>query len=165
MKPMLLRLYRNFGFSFLSVVLVAVGILSYLTWKFRDTSPASPLYQWAIINHVWINFILVIIAISFGFVWSHISFHEIQQREKQSRKVIDVVMLFLSTDERAILNYLVEKKGEASQADVSRLEGMNRVKAFRTLQKMQQRNLLEITSFGKVRKVRLKENIYDSLVG
>lgn len=68
-------------------------------------------------------------------------------------------MLFLNKEEKEIIKYLVEKKGETTQAEISRLPGLNRVKAYRSVQKMQQKKLIEVVSHGKVRKIKLRKDI------
>ena len=76
-----------------------------------------------------------------------------------------MLLIFLNNDEREIINLLVKQNGTANQADISRLQGMNRVKAFRSLQKMQDKKLIDIISHGKVRRVTLKDNILHLLSG
>jgi len=78
--------------------------------------------------------------------------------------MLDMILVFLSKEEREIINFLVEKNGTSTQADISRLPGMNRVKAHRSMQKMQEKNLLDITAHGKVRNVALKQNIMNTLM-
>lgn len=75
-----------------------------------------------------------------------------------------MLFLFLNNDEKEIINYLIQNKGTAGQADIARLPGMNRVKAFRSLQKMQEKNLIDITAHGKIREILLKENILNMLI-
>ena len=57
------------------------------------------------------------------------------------------------------------QRKKAKQAEIARLEGMGRVKAHRALQKMQEKNLVEIIPYGKIRKIILKDNIRNSLTG
>ena len=73
-------------------------------------------------------------------------------------------MLFLSREEREIVNFLVENKGITTQAEIARLPHMNRVKAHRSLQKMSQKQIIELIAHGKIRKVHLKENILQLLM-
>ena len=104
------------------------------------------------------------ISVFFGFYTSKVLYSKLKKRTKTSKSILDVVLLFLGEDEKSIINFLVEKKGQTTQAEISRLSNMNRVKAHRSLQKLQVKQLIDIVSHGKVRKIKLKENIYDLLL-
>ena len=41
---------------------------------------------------------------------------------------------------------------------------MNRVKAFRSLQKMKENNLIDVSAHGKIRKISLQKEILDTLL-
>ena len=83
--------------------------------------------------------------------------------KKESGKLLKMLFLFLSDDEKNIINCLVDNKGVVGQVDISRLPNMSRVKAFRSLQKMQAKNLIDIVAHGKTRKISLRENILNML--
>ena len=157
------RLLRNVGFGLLTTLLVVTSTITFLTYHYRNATPANTLFHWAIQNHLIVVTILVILSVAFGFALSYLSGHELSKKERESKSVLDVVMLFLNADEKRILHYLVEQSGKATQAEISRLEGMDRVKAFRTVQKMTEKNLITVEAHGKVRKVQLKEGIYELL--
>ena len=72
--------------------------------------------------------------------------------------------MFLGDEEKKIMSYMIQNNGVAAQADIARLPNMNRVKAFRILQKMQQNNLIEIIPHGKVRNIQLQKHIQEVLL-
>ena len=109
-------------------------------------------------------FILIIIAAAVGFSLSSMLYGQVRKKEEHTKSTLETVLLFLGDEEKDIINYLVEKKGSATQADISRLPKMNRVKAFRSLQKMKDKKLIDIAAYGKLRKVRLKDNILSTLL-
>ena len=59
--------------------------------------------------------------------------------------------------------YLVQHEGSARQSDIARLDNMNRVKAFRTLQRLESRGLVEIAAHGKIRQISLKPHVLHML--
>lgn len=157
------RLYRNLGFGLLTALLIIVSIVVSLTYTYRNATPANMIFHKAIQYHLAIVFALMLLSIAFGFFLSYLSSYEIQRKEQASRNVLDTVLLFLNSEEKGILHFLVEKEGRATQAEISRLPEMNRVKAFRTVQKMVEKNLVDVDAHGKVRNVKLRESIYQLL--
>lgn len=107
--------------------------------------------------------VLVLTAVLYGFVLAYFSYRAIRKESSTTASMLEVILLFLSQEEQTILNHLVQNKGEATQADISRLPSMHRVKAHRLLQKMQNNNLIDVTAHGKVRHVLLKQHIKDAL--
>jgi uncharacterized membrane protein len=161
MKQISWKMLRNLGFGMLTVLLISSISISILTYAHRDSHFSNPLLMFAINNHIIIMIVLAIVSVLFGFVWAGISYSEIEKKTKESRDMLNVVLQFLSKEERDIINLVIEKKGDTTQAEVSRLQNMDRVKAYRSLQKMQAKGLIDIEPHGKVRKIRLKENILD----
>ncbi|MBR9699387.1 hypothetical protein GOV09_02940 [Candidatus Woesearchaeota archaeon] len=156
--------HRNLGFFILVILLVSVSFLAVIIYGVKDLATVSPFLAFAVQYHVVIMMVLIVVSVAFGFFWSHALYSEIRSREKTSRKIMDVVLLFLGTEERKILNFLVEKDGKTTQAHIARIEGMNKVKAFRSVKKMQDKQIVDVVSHGKVRQVLLKENILDILL-
>ena len=158
-----LRVYKSIGISILILLLVSVLLLTIVIEKNENLTATSKIARFAINNHVIIMVILIIIAIALGFLWSDILYSEIEKKKKTTMSILDVVLVFLNQEEKQIINFLVENKGITTQAEITRLPNMNRVKAFRSLQKMQEKKLIEIVAHGKIRKVQLKQNILETL--
>jgi len=104
------------------------------------------------------------VSVAFGFFWSNTLYKEIEKKSKSTRSMLDVVLLFLGSDERKILHFLVENNGKTTQAEISRLDRMNKVKAYRSVKKMQEKQIIDIIPHGKVRKIQLKKNILNTLL-
>jgi|GEM_PF-1444089 len=155
---------KKVGFYVFGVILAVVTGITFLTHAHRDTTAKSWFLAFAITYHTWIMAILVLLSIGFGYFWAFSLYKEIETRDKTSKNMIDVILLFLGIEEKKILKHLVSKKGTTTQADISRIEGMNKVKAHRSLQKLQDKQILIITPHGKVRNIQLKEDILDILV-
>ncbi len=163
MKQKDLRLYHNIGFGVLTFLLIASSVFAIVTYSNRDIYNTSPLFMLAIQYHI-IMIFLIVVSVAFGFFWSNISYGEILRQKKDSKSILEIVMLFLNNEEREIINFLVKNNGVTTQTEISRLPGFSRVKAYRALQKMREKRLIEVTPHGKVRKVLLKQNIYESIL-
>ena len=155
----LMKIKKHFGFMILTLLLLLVSIVTFVTDTSRHMTNKSSMLEFLVQNHTIIMFMLVVIAIGFGFFWSNLSLIELEKQKKGSRQILDVIMLFLNKEEKEIIKFLVENKGVTTQAEISRLNGLNRVKAYRSVQKMQEKKLVEVIPHGKIRKIKLKENI------
>lgn len=151
------RIIRNTGFVALSAILLVLLVLAFMTYTTEPGANAFTAY--AVLHHSEIMAGLVVIAVVFGFALAQRSYAAIERERAGSRDILGIVLLFLSAEEKAIVNLLVEQGGSTNQAEIARLPGMNRVKAHRSLQKMQEKRIIELVPHGKIRKVHLKENL------
>lgn len=156
------RVIRNLSFSLLAILLIAVTVIAFMTYN-ADASGNEHL-SFAVRHHTGIMAGLLIVSILFGFFSSQFYYRELQRKKQDSKNILEVVLLFLNREEREIVNFLVEQKGITTQAEIARLPHMNRVKAHRSLQKMEEKQLIELVPHGKIRKVHLKENILQLLM-
>lgn len=154
---------RNLSFGILTTLFILFIGLAIVTYTYKGNNP-SPLFLFAIQNHLAIMLVLALVSVAFGFYLATLSSSEIERKDKQTRNILDVVMLFLSKDEKKIIDFLVKNNGETTQAEISRIEGMGRVRAFRSVKKLADKNIIEIVAHGKVRKVTLKEPIQGLLL-
>ena len=157
------KLYKYISMGF-SVIIIGLAILIYLvTYIHQDVTSKNPLIFWTVENHLPITVGLIILSGFIGYLSSTLIYRQVTKTKKESQKLLEMLLLFLNKDEKEIINSLVQNNGIIGQADISRLPGMNRVKAFRSIQKMQEKNLIDIMAHGKIRKVSLKENILNIL--
>jgi len=73
------------------------------------------------------------------------------------------VLLLLNPTERKIIAQIVADKGQSLQSDISRLEGIGKVKAHRTIEKLIRRGVIEKEEKGKTNILKLKKEIKDAL--
>ena len=159
-----IKIYKHISFVFLGIVVIVVFFIYFITYLHKDVTSANPLIFWTVENHLTITVALVLISAFLGYISSSITYKQLNKTKKESKKLLEMLFLFLNNEEKEIINHLVKQNGLSSQAEISRLPEMNRVKAFRTLQKMQEKDLIDVTAHGKVRKINLKENISNILL-
>ena len=150
------------GFRFaVFTILALIGIvMSIITFQARDTELSSGFYYFLAVNHLWIMIITMFIAVGYGFCWAIVLLKKVENEKSTSKDIFSIVLSFLSSDESAVLKHLISEEGTSTQANIARLSNMGSVKALRTVQKMQEKSLVEILKEGKVRRIILKENIH-----
>src|SRR3989344_6572687 len=157
------RLYKYISLIFSAIIISLAIVLYIVTYIHQDITSKNPLVFWTIKNHLSITIGLIILSGFIGYISSTLTYKQVTKTKKESQKLLEMLFLFLNKDEKEIINYLVQNKGTTEQAEISRLSGMDRVKAFRSLQRMREKNLIDITAHGKIRRVTLKENILNML--
>lgn len=164
MRNIDIKRYKNLTFGILALLLFTLSMLAFVTYQSRNMTDVSLFLLFAIRHHMSIMFTMILVSVAFGFFWSQLSYQEIRKEKRSSKEILELVMKFLSHDERKIINFLVENKGKSNQSEISKLENMGRVKAHRTLQKLQERDLIIITPHGKIRRLELQKNILHVLM-
>ena len=158
-----IKLYKYVNFGFLLIIIGFAIIIYVVTYIHQNTTSANSLIFWTVKNHQSITVVLIILSGIIGYVSSTVIYKQLTKTQKESQKLLEMLFLFLSNDEKNIINCLIQNNGTIGQADISRLPNMSRVKAFRSIQRMHEKNLIDITAHGKIRKVSLKENILNIL--
>ena len=155
-------LIRNIGYLVLGVLLIIAVWLAFATYE-PDLNGKGQLFLFAVEHHIALMTGMVIISGLFGFFLAQFFYTQLQRSRTTSSSIMETVFLFLGHEEREIVRYLVERGGETTQAEISRLPHMSRVRAHRFLQKMQEKQIIEVIPHGKVRRVRLREHILTTL--
>ncbi len=158
------KVYKTISIIFLMIIIVLAVSIYILTYLHQNSTSKNSIIFWTIKNHLSISIILIILSVVIGYISSSLVYKQLTTTKKDSEKLLEMLLLFLNKEEKEIINCLVKNKGTVNQADISRLPEMNRVKAFRSLQKMQEKKLIDIIAHGKIRKISLKENILKMLV-
>ena len=75
----------------------------------------------------------------------------------------DLILRFLSYGERKAIEKLIEKKGAVLQAELSKIEGMNKLKAHRAVQELLKKGLVRKEKVGKTFKIYLVDDVKEFL--
>lgn len=88
---------------------------------------------------------------------------KLEAKENVMKKSTDIVLQLLNTEERKVIDKLLENRGKILQAEISRLPGMSKVKSHRIIKKLIARGVLETEGIGKTNVVRFRKEIMDGL--
>lgn len=102
---------------------------------------------------------VIIGAIVFFFMSSRL-----ENKQNDLAKVTDTLVQFLNKDEKLVVKKLIENDGKVLQAEVSRIEGLGKVKSHRIIQRLVDRNVIVVESFGKTNIVKLTKEIREVLL-
>lgn len=146
--------YKQLTFLALIILFLITIILAILTYMMRNNPIDNPLFMFAMRHHLTIMIAMTVIAAAFGFFWAQIS----TSQEKDTRKMRSIFYKLLSPEEKQILKYLLEHK-QVTQAQLSHIQGMTRLKVFRTIKKLEEKDFITVTSEGKIRRIQINKEI------
>lgn len=155
------KLYIRLGFTLFTILVLVLVWTTFSTYNVHHEEVS--MWSFAAKYHVLIMGIAFSISMLYGFFISRTLYHRLEAAKKGTQNMLSLVLKFLSEDEKKIIEHLVEEEGKTTQAEISRLQGMTRLKAHRSLQKLSQRKLITITPHGKIRKIKLREDLFETL--
>ncbi len=107
--------------------------------------------------------LIIVIGFLFGLAVSYFYFEKKIEVPAPSPNRADALTSLLQTSERKVVAKIMEKGGEALQSEVSRVEGIGKVKAHRVIERLVKRGVLEKEQLGKTNVLRLRKDIYKAL--
>ncbi len=104
------------------------------------------------------------ISLALGAIIFYFMSTSLQKKQKSLKRNTKMILNFLSKDEQTIVKKILSEKDNVLQSDISRLEGIGKLKSHRILQKLKDRNIVKIEKFGKTNIVKLNKNIRNGLI-
>ena len=153
LRPILLALGVIVGF-----ILLVVLTLTYIAQEY------SPLYECGCAYTLPVIIVLLSCAgIVVGVVTYYILAGKHSREKKKIKRNMKSAYNLIEEDERKILESLVEAKGRLSQSELDKKTGMDRVKVFRLIRKMEGKGILRKEKNGKSNIIILDRGILDLL--
>ncbi|TRZ54591.1 hypothetical protein D4Q76_02150 [archaeon] len=81
------------------------------------------------------------------------------KKEKKETDSRDIVLKFLNPGERKVLEMLIERKDAVLQSEISRMDGMTKLKTHRAVRDLERKGIIKIESFGKTNRIVLSKDI------
>lgn len=107
---------------------------------------------------------MIVVGFIFGIVVSFLYFEKKLEVPALSADRNKVLLSLLQPSERKILGKVIENGGQTLQSEISRVEGIGKVKAHRVIERLIRRGVLEKEQMGKTNILRLKKEIRDTLI-
>jgi uncharacterized membrane protein len=108
--------------------------------------------------------IIISISLIIGAGTYYLMSQKVEEKKDSLRKQSDILLKFLSEDEKKLVNLLIENNGKILQAEVTRLPGMSKVKSHRVVQKLLDKGVLEKDRLGKTNILNFSKEVKDGLL-
>lgn len=102
---------------------------------------------------------LIPVFIGVGAILGAFALYLLYEKAPPSEKEKDasLALSLMEKDERKVVGRIVEEGGRITQSEVSRIEGIGKVKAHRILERLEKRGVLEREQYGKTNMIKLSE--------
>ncbi|MDD5147915.1 MAG: super-infection exclusion protein B [Candidatus ainarchaeum sp.] len=89
---------------------------------------------------------------------------KLDNKQKDIQKATETLVQFLNRDEKTVVRKILENNGRVFQSEISRIEGIGKLKSHRILQRLSDRKVIEIEKHGKTNIIKLAKNIQEFLI-
>jgi len=154
----------------LIVLICGLALVFYLPTILSETNPQQCIENGVCLHEERINLlttllpIFVLIGILFGAVVFFFMTSKLESKKMDAEKITQTLVQFLSKDEKAIVQKILDNDGKAFQSEISRIEGIGKLKSHRILQRLSDRGVIQIEKHGKTNIITLPKNIRDTLL-
>jgi len=116
-----------------------------------------------------LNFLtaLIPVFIGGGAILGAVALYLFYEKTQPSQKEYDasLALSLMERDEGKIVGRIVEEGGRITQSEISRIEGIGKVKAHRILERLEKRGILAKEQYGKTNMVKLTEKYRKLFIG
>ncbi len=107
--------------------------------------------------------VFIILGMIFGLILAYLYFERKVELPVPSPDRRKAILSLLPPSERKIVQKIAEKKGEVLQSEISRLEGVGKVRAHRVIDRLIRRGILEKEQIGKTNVLKLRKDVLEAL--
>ncbi len=83
------------------------------------------------------------------------------KKEQEGMSDKNIILKLLNSNERKVLESLIKNEGTVLQSEISRAEGMNKLKTHRAVKRLKQKGIIKKEDYGKTNRIILTEDIKD----
>lgn len=107
--------------------------------------------------------VFIIGGLVFGLILAYLFFERKVELPVPSPERRKAVLSLLPSSERKIVGKIAEKNGQVLQSEISRLEGVGKVRAHRVIERLIKRGILEKEQIGKTNVLKLRKDVLEAL--
>ncbi|MBT4191867.1 MAG: hypothetical protein HOE11_01020 [Candidatus Diapherotrites archaeon] len=108
--------------------------------------------------------VFILIGIAIGALVFLFMTQRLESKTQDVEKLTRALIQFLNKDEKKIVEKIIEENGKIYQSELSRIEGIGKLKSHRIIRKLEDRRVIEIERHGKTNIIKLKKEIKDALL-
>ena len=152
-------------FVAIAIIIGFLILLSGLIMSYHFSSQGIPAPWLApfVTYHSELMLIMGALGLGVGAAVFYLMSERVEAKEAESRITVDMLLSFLSSEERKAVSFLADNHGVCLQSELSRLPGMSRLKAHRVVQRLSQKEIVSAERHGKINKLRLAQAVFEAL--
>ena len=87
-----------------------------------------------------------------------------ESKDSNKANCTKVILNFMSYGEKKVIDKLIEQNGTALQSEISRIEGMGKVKTHRVVKDLERKGVIAIEKYGNTNRINLTESVSNILI-
>ncbi len=107
--------------------------------------------------------LIVMASLVFGAGMYYLMAGRVEAREMSMRRNMDIMLRFLGDEERKVVKRLLESNGRMPQAELTRIQGLSKVRVHRIVKKLSARGIVETEKHGNTNVVTLAKEVMEGL--
>jgi hypothetical protein len=149
--------------TILSIFIIVI-VLTMLSVYYLGTNYDIPSYLFIFVEyHIFFMFFVAIFGVVFGSLTQIMTSKKIENNEKKFKNMKKYFLKSLSYDEKKVIEYLVLNNGVCTQYELSKLEGLNKLKVSRMIMEFEKTEFVIKKNIGKINKIYLCEDLISIL--
>ena len=108
--------------------------------------------------------VFVLVGIAIGAIVFFFMTRKLESKKNDLEKVTSTLIQFLNKDEKKIVEKIIEENGKIYQSELSRIEGIGKLKSHRIIRRLEDRSVIEVEKHGKTNIIKLKKEIKETLL-
>ncbi len=141
------------------VSLIVLLIFSYINYG----NTTNPILRFFIAYHLEFMIAMVFVGFAVGIITYYILSGKIKEKDETIKESGKLLLNLLNSNEKEVIEYVVNNNGIANQYELTHLKGMTRLKIHRVLEKLEEKQIISRTRIGKINKIKMTDNILESL--
>lgn len=129
-------------------------LIDYLTKREDDRNTFKSIYLYPLFSFI---------GLLVGSIVYYVMSDKIIQKENSLDKNSKIILNFLTSPERKVIETLLENEGKVQQYELSHLPNLNKLKTHRILINLEQKGIIHKEKLGKINKIVLNKELYDVL--
>ena len=143
------------------MLLALIGLLMIFTYIdiSSERAQGSGLYRLFEPYHAELMLFLAILGISTGAIIYAFMEVKLEKTKEQGQVGTSLLLTLLEPNQRKIITYLWQHQGRSNQLELSRIEGLDKLKVHRALKSLQEKGAIIIERYGKINKIMLQKDV------
>jgi hypothetical protein len=109
--------------------------------------------------HVMFMFLIAIFGLIFGSLSYFLLNKKIDKNKKEMKHTISTLLDLLQSEEKKVILFLINNQGVSTQYELTKIEGMTKLKIHRCLEKLERKHIIKKEKLGKINKIYLNKEI------
>mgnify|MGYP001262110516 CR=1 FL=1 len=147
------------GIVVVSVFIFLVTVLVFVFALYSEGQPVPEMLRPFLDFHMHFMVLMGLFGVGSGLLVYSILNATIEKQKQAVKTNTDIIMKFLSPEDREVMRLIMEKEGMTTQSEIARLPHMSRLKAHRIVKKLEGRGIVHVEKYGKINMVRVVDEL------